>query len=291
MPARTSALLSLHLAVLLFGLSALFGRWLPLPAGCIVLGRAVFASLALATLATLKNEKLRLDTKSDYFILIGCGPILAFHWTAFFKSVQLGSVGIATLTFSTFPLMTALLEPGLFRERFELRTLVACVGASVGVLVLSWPAQDALNRGAGVSFDFGPGLGWGLASAASFAALSLINRRAVRTYPGQIVAFYQNAGAALCLLPFVVSEPVALAAKDLGLLLILGVFCTALAHTLYIQSLRAGSATKAGLVACLEPVYAIVLAALFLHEPLTLRVLISGALILGSATALPGKGS
>ena len=99
-----------------------------------------------------------------------------------------------------------------------------------------------------------------------------------------MVALYQNAGAALCLLPFLFLAPVAPTTTDIVLLLLLGIFCTALAHTLYIQSMSRLTATTAGLVACLEPVYAIVFAFVFLGESLPWRVAISAVLILGSAT-------
>src|SRR5262249_34837489 len=120
--------------------------------------------------------------------------------------------------------------------------------------------------------------------AASFAALSLINRSRVRQYPSRVLVLYQHAGATVCLLPFLFLAPVAPTTTDIGLLLILGVVCTALAHTLYIQSLSRLTATTAGLVACLEPVYAIIFAFVFLGESLPWRVAASAVLILGSAT-------
>ncbi len=261
---------------MLFGLSALFGRWVALPATVIVLGRAAFSCVTLALLTVVMKEKLQPKRTRDYWPLLGSGVMLAVHWTAFFQAVQTGSVAIATLTFATFPILTALAEPILFREDFYARSLVAALGAFAGVMGVSWPSgahQPSLMS-----------VIWGLTSAASFAALSLINRARVRQYPSRVVALYQNAGAALCLLPFLFLTPVAPTTTDIGLLLLLGIFCTALAHTLYIQSMSRLTATTAGLVACLEPVYAIVFAFVFLGESLPWRVAVGAVLILGSAT-------
>ena len=157
---------------MLFGLSALFGRWVALPATVIVLGRAAFSCLTLALLTVVMKEKLQPKRTRDYLPLLGSGMMLAVHWTAFFRAVQTGSVAMATLTFATFPIMTALVEPILFREDFQARSLVAALGAFAGVMGVSWPSgahQPSLMS-----------VIWGLTSAASFAALSLINRARVR---------------------------------------------------------------------------------------------------------------
>lgn len=73
----------LHLAVALFGLAGLFGRWLDLSPILIVGGRTCFAAMALLPfLAYQANWVLR--PKSFYLHLALIGAILAFHWLAFF---------------------------------------------------------------------------------------------------------------------------------------------------------------------------------------------------------------
>ncbi len=71
-----------------------------------------------------------------------------------------------------------------------------------------------------------------------------------------------------------------LSAGDWGLLLVLGVVCTALAHTLFIQALRGVSARLAAIASALEPVYGIALAWLLLGEAPAPRTLGGGAVIL-----------
>jgi len=72
-------------------------------------------------------------------------------------------------------------------------------------------------------------------------------------------------------------------ARDVGLLLALGVLCTALSHTLFIASLRTVTAHTASVVAALEPVYGIALAFVLLGEVPSARTLVGGALIVGAA--------
>jgi drug/metabolite transporter (DMT)-like permease len=59
-----------------------------------------------------------------------------------------------------------------------------------------------------------------------------------------------------------------------GLLLVLGVLCTALAHTLFIESLAVLRTQTASVISALEPVYGIALAALLLGELPALRTLV-----------------
>jgi drug/metabolite transporter (DMT)-like permease len=70
-----------------------------------------------------------------------------------------------------------------------------------------------------------------------------------------------------------------------GLLIILGVFCTALAHALFINSLKSIRAQLAGVIAALEPVYGILFAFVLLGEKPSWTMLSGGALILASTTA------
>ena len=76
----SSALVSLHLAVMLFGLSGLFGKYLTLPPLVIVCGRTFFAAIGLAGILTLRRQAVKLHTFHDAFILVLMGILLALHW-------------------------------------------------------------------------------------------------------------------------------------------------------------------------------------------------------------------
>ena len=121
-------------------------------------------------------------------------------------------------------------------------------------------------------------------SGITFALLAVANRRWVATRPAADVAFWQNGWAALALLPLCLAGTVPqVGAREIGLLLVLGVVCTALAHTLFIASLRALSAHTASVIAALEPVYGIVLALWLLSEVPGWRTVAGAVLIVGAA--------
>src|SRR5207248_4252396 len=135
--------------------------------------------------------------------------------------------------------------------------------------------------------DIVHGLAWGVAAGFTFALLTIRNRTLVARVGATALALWQNAFAALLLVPIVAltASGIVLSARDLVLIALLGVFCTALAHTLFIASMRRMSAHTASVVSILEPVYGIVLAALLLGEWPDLRTAIGGALIIGAALA------
>ena len=98
---------------------------------------------------------------------------------------------------------------------------------------------------------------------------------------------WQNLWAAVVLLPIVAwtGPEGAIGARDIALMLVLGLVCTALAHTLFIAALAGVTAHTAATIAALEPVYGIALAALLLGEIPGPRTLVGGTLIVGAAIA------
>jgi len=126
------------------------------------------------------------------------------------------------------------------------------------------------------------GVLWGTLSGLLFALLSVLNRKYVQKHSAITIAFYQNGFACLCTLPFAFMMNPSVLLHDFFYLLLLGIFCTALSHTLFIQSMIRIKAQLASVIAALEPVYGIVLAILFLGELPGLRTVIGGLIILGA---------
>jgi len=268
---RASALLALHVAVALFGFAALFGKWIALSAVAIVLWRTVIAAATLALLAWVRHQPLGRPERG----LLGNGPLLALHWVSFFAAVQIASVAIALLGYASFPVFVLLLERRSRASRAEYATaLLAALGLAILAVDLS-SASGAIR-----------GLAVALVSGLTFALLVVRNRRLVAERSAARIAMWQNLAAGVCLLPIVALSGAAAQwprIEDAALLLVLGVVCTGLAHTLFIASMRRVSAHSASVVASLEPVYGIALAAWLLGEKPDARTMAGGALIVVAA--------
>ena len=270
-PTQRSALVSLHAAVLLFGVAGLFGKWLALSPELIVLGRTAIASVALAALLRVLRE----PSGGFEWRLAAGGAVLALHWIAFFRAVQMSSVAVGLLGFASFPLFVLIVEAMFLRRRLHFADWVTVALVTSGLLLLV-PEFRIENRVV-------QGLCWGLLSGIMFALLTVGNRALVSRRSATGVALWQNACAAACLLPGFALDPVLPTPRDVALLIVLGVVCTALAHTLFIRSMRVLSAHTASVIAALEPVYGIALAFALLGEAPGWRTLIGAALILGAA--------
>ncbi|MCP4746986.1 MAG: DMT family transporter [Desulfobacteraceae bacterium] len=273
------ALTALHTAALLFGLAGLFGKIIHASPLVIAAGRTFFAAIALALVLIGTNRQgIRTFRAKDLWLFILPGILLALHWWTFFHGIQISTVAAGLLGFASFPMFITLFEPYLFKEPFRLFDLAVAMLIMAGLVVVAWP--DDLNnaRCAGVL--------WGIVSGGLFAALSMFNRRIVRRFNAITIACFQNTAACLVMLPVAFFlESWRLSLSDLLLLVILGVVCTALAHTLFIFSLTVVRAQLAGIVTALEPVYGICFAFLLLGEKPSIVVLLGGALIIGTTCA------
>ena len=274
---KKRALAAVNIAVLLFGLAGLFAKWIALNALAIAFGRVLFSSLALGIFRLAGRRSFRVSGR-ELGRLIAAGAVLALHWWAFLTSVQLSTVAVGTLTFAAFPLFVTLLEPLVFRQKPSKRSVLAALVILLGVIV-TVPAFSFENR-------MFRGVLIGLLSALAYAVLTVMNKSFASRQDGALTAFYEQASAALLLLPIVLKtgcfRPTL---PDLGLLLILGVVTTALAHTLFISGLKALPARTAGLCSALETVYGVLFALLLLGEVPSLREALGCAIILGAVLA------
>ena len=274
------ALLSVNFVVLLFGLAGLFAKWIHIPAIGITFGRVLFSSLALLVFLLARRQSIRLQGKRDLLLLLCAGGILALHWWAFLASIQLSTVAIGTITFSSFPLFVTLLEPIVFHQRLRAVNVGLALVILLGVII-TIPELSLQNR------QF-LGILAGMLSALSYAVLTLLNKTFTARYSGTVISFYEQAAAAVILLPFVLNTGLRPTRTEIGLLVLLGVVTTALAHTLFINSLRELPARLAGVCSSMETVYGILFAFLLLHEVPSLRECIGAAVIIAAVLYAQG---
>ena len=271
------SLAEIHLAVLLFGLAGLFGKWLSFSPVIIVLGRVFFASLTLALLLWLSGQSLKIASTKNYFYLFLLGFLLSVHWISFFQSIQISTVAIGLLSFSCYPVLTAFLEPLFFKERLIKTNIFYAFLCILGIFLIipRFNLENSIYRG----------VLWGLLSGITFSVLTILNRKFSQQFSSLLIAFFQDIFATLLLIPFFFIIRTPLSSENIILLLILGVFCTSSAHSLVIKGMRHIKAQTASIINSLEPVYGITLAFLFLGEIPALRTIMGGVVVLVAAIA------
>ncbi|WP_339407759.1 DMT family transporter [Pseudomonas helleri] len=279
-----TALGALHIGALMFGLTGVFGKLAGASASIIVFGRAGFAVLALACFGALtKQTRWQMPTLRDARGLLISGLLLAGHWVSFFVSVKVAGVAIATLGFASFPAFTVILEGLIFRERIRANEILLVLAVSAG-LILVTPTFDLASQAT-------EGLLWAVTSGLLFSLLSLNNRAHSGRLPAVQAALWQNAVVALCLLPFAAPGLPEVRPLDWVWIALLGIFCTGVAHSLFVASLAVIKARTAAVVFAMEPVYGITLAWLLFHETPTARMLLGGALIIAAIVVSSRMGS
>lgn len=273
---KNKSLIEIHIAVLFFGLAGIFGKLINLPPLVIVFGRVLSAACFLGIIMTIKQQSIKLESKKEYKYFVLLGMILAFHWVAFFKSIQLSTVAIGLLMFSTFPVFVTFLEPIFLKEKISIKNIIIAGITFSGVVVVmpNFQFQNTMTQGAL----------WGIMAGFSFAVLSVLNKKFVAKHNSMVISFYQTSVATIVLLPFVLNIRPEFGMKNIALLIVLGVIFTGIAHTLFINGMKHVKAQTASIIASLEPVYGIIATALLLKEIPNIRELIGGTIILGTAS-------
>lgn len=265
-------ILYLNFAVMMFGIAGVIGQYVEVPSVMVALGRVICSSIILLAIALLKKESLKLESKKDYALIIFTGAVLALHWTSFFQSIQVSSVAIGTITFSTFPLFLTFLEPLIYREKLSVRSIVSAIILLIGV-VITIPEFSMENQ---VTI----GIAWGMLSSLTYAIITLANRYFSGKYQGRIVSLYEQGTAAVVLFPTLFLVKATWRTQDIIGVALIGCICTAFAYSMYISAQKKVKAQTAGLISGMETVYGILYAFILLSEIPTVREIIGGVVIL-----------
>ena len=268
-------LLAVHSAVLIFGLTALFSKLIALTALEITLLRSIFAALVIAVMFFRKGTSLQLSRLKDYGIVFLLGVLLAIHWVTYFHAMQVSSIAVGVIALYTFPIITVFLEPLFHGESPHLKDIVSALAVLVGIYLLV-PEFSLSN-------ETTQGLLWGIFSALFFALRNIIQGHYFKGYTARHSLFYQTLVTFVVLLPFSFDVIPEVTHVQWGQLFILGIFFTALPHTLFAFSLMNLKAKTVSLVACVQVVYATVFAALLLSEWPQFSTIMGGLIVVSAA--------
>ena len=269
------SMIELHISVVIMSATPLFAKLITLPPTDIIAFRCLVAALTLLLFARLTGTRLALLRRSDIGLLLLLGLLIAVHWVSFFAAVQMSGVAISLIAVYTFPVMTVLMEPLFFRERIDRRDLTVALIVLVGVYL----AVPGGIRGGRIAF----GAALGIFSAFLYTLRNLLYRKYLSRYASSAMMFYQIAVAAVLLLPFVSPGIDLLTDHRWIYIIVLGVIFTAVAHTLFADSLRTIKASTAGLIASMEPIYGMAFAVLVLSEIPAVKTVAGGIIVVGAA--------
>jgi len=116
--ATTKAYLELHIAVLLFGFTAILGDLINLSAVSIVWWRVLITSFSIIFLINIRAIFKELP-REKILKFMGIGILVGAHWICFYGSIKLANASVALICMATTSLFTSLLEPLLLKQKLK----------------------------------------------------------------------------------------------------------------------------------------------------------------------------
>lgn len=259
---KQKAYLQLHLAVFLFGFTAILGKLITLEQTALVWNRLWIAVLGLVFIpGVLKG--VRSIKKSNLLIFSGIGVVVALHWLTFYGSIKVGNSASVTLAcLATSALFTSILEPIITKSKFQIIEMLLGLLVIIGIYFLS---------GVGEAYHWAIIIG--ITSAFLASLFSTLNKKYITGQNSLSVSAIELAAGfvfiTLCypLLQSFFPQPQWFpSGNDWWWLMLLGLLCTSLAFALALEALKVVTAFISNLSINLEPIYGILMAIVLFKE-------------------------
>ena len=242
--------------------------------------RVFFAGIAvfLYMLAKGRLREIYALPRRKLFQIGVQGALLTLNWVLFLTALDLTSVATAELLAYTGPVFVAALAPFVTGERFDRRIIAPILLSLGGIAVILAPQGLAVASprqllGAGLAF----------ASALTYAALLLRSKKILRGVTAPALMVVEYTVASLLVLPavayFYAHGQGPSTGRAYAALLTLGIVHSAIVGMIFLAGLRKVRTDHAAVLMYAEPVSAVLFAAAFLGERLTVWTVLGGAMV------------
>jgi len=269
-------------AMLIFGSIGALVKEINLSSSEIAFLRGIIGSIFLVFASFFIKQKLSSKSiKENLLLLILSGSAVGLNWILLFQAYKYTTLSNATLSYYFAPIFVTILAPFVLKEKLTPLKVGCIIAAMVGLFLI-------VNNGgvsAGGSYNHAVGILYGLSAAVLYASVILMNKF-IRNLSGFETTLVQLIVATLVLSPYVfIKDSMVLSTlnpKSLILILIVGIVHTGFAYFLYFTSLQELKGQTIAVLSYIDPISAVIIAAIFLGESMTYLQMIGGILILGS---------
>jgi len=256
--------LTLHFLVFLWGFTAILGLLISLPAVELVIYRTLLATVGVGALLAWHKVDWRLSGRATLGLLAN-GGLIALHWILFFASARVANASVCLAGMATTSLWASLIGPLLTQKSVKWYEVLIGAVVMAGLYLI-------------FHFQFNQVVGLLMAVGSAFlgALFTVLNSQWTQKYHHYTITMYEMAGACLTALLFLPIYQATLAeggqlhlvpiGTDWPYLGILALVCTVYAFSVSVELMKRISAYTVNLTVNLEPVYGMVLAALFFNE-------------------------
>lgn len=194
-----------------------------------------------------------------------------------FYSLQHMSAGLTIVILFTYPLWVTLMARFFFKEKLDARLMLAMLCAMGGIAMISFSGQSTTFTITGAVLAFGASL--------TYSCYTLIGQKTVQ-YGDTLVLINSFFLVGTILIVLIYPSDVAYLARASLVQIAIGIFMalfnTILPVLFHLNGVEKIGASRAGFAGTAEPVFVIILAAMFLGEHLSLVQLAGSALVLAS---------
>jgi drug/metabolite transporter (DMT)-like permease len=261
--------------------SAPLVAWADAPAAIILALRMAFAALALGVVFLRRPMLADWRRPGAAWRLIVMAAMSSLTLLLFFFAVLHTSVAIAMFLLFLMPVWVALMAPRVFHSPREPIVWPALALALAGLVVVLLP--DLLGEGVKLSLA---GLLAALFTGFGYATYTVSVKGLTRIVAPSTISMAEAAGDALIVLPLAVwqfgSTGYRLDGRAWIAAAVMGVVCTAVAYTLWIEGTRRVRVEHVTILGYVEPVAGPLYAVFLVGQMPTVWTVIGGALILGA---------
>jgi len=280
---RSVGCLAVAVASVIWGSNGVIVNHVSLPSYTIAFFRVSFATLSLWLGVLFTRKWKAMQVPGAWRILVVLGLLLALGWAFLFQAMKLIPIGNAVLLNYTAPVFVALLAPIVLRERIRRTTLYALALSVAGILLIS-STQDFQVYGLSLL-----GVVSALSAGFVYALFVIFAKKTLASLSGYSVALYSYSFSSIFLAPSIIQVDLSISLSSWLLLLLLGVFNTAFAVTLYLRGLRLIKAQEAAVLTYFEPASAVGFGYLLLAQQPTPTMFAGGLLILSAGYVVASK--
>lgn len=245
--------------------------------------RSIFCSLGyvIIWLYVTKFNKLRIPTKSSVWSLIAMGFFGVFLYSILIYCglKRTTAISASLLIPTTQPIFTTLLATFFYKERLEKKHIIGLVLGLVGaasVMTGTWSLKHSINEILGNILL--------LAGALVFSIYSLFGKMALKELGSLETVTYSTIIGTLLLLPLaIISDASIFNFKTAGSTFWIGMFYTVffsgiLPYLWWYSGVKILGASKTAAITFLLPPFALILAAIILHQEASFLQIMGGAL-------------
>lgn len=286
---KTKSYLMFISSMLIYGTIGIFRRYIPVSSALLAFIRGLMGAAVLFIFVKAKGKNIRHGIGIRNVLLLALsGAAMGFNWILLFEAYNYTTVATATLCYYMEPTIVILVSPLIFKEKLTVKKLICAVISLIGMIFVS-----GILKGQGLQVGDARGIGFGLGAAVLYSTVVVLNK-IVQVEDAYEKTIIQLLSAAVVLIPYLLItenfSTINLSILSILMIIIVGIVHTGIAYALYFGSMKELSSQSIAVLSYIDPVSALILSAVILHEGLSIFGIIGAVLIIGAALFSEVKG-